>query len=101
MDFQDLDSTHEVWITDSNLAIKAARAQKCRIEDLRAVRSGHNNDGCAGIRLETIKFFQQLVERLLTFVVAPQAHDSPAALADGVNLIDEHDRRSLFARLFE
>ena len=79
-------------------AVKAARAQQRLVQDLRAVRRRQDDDALA--RVKAVHFRQQLVERLLALVVAAHA-GVVAALADRVDLIDEHDARRLLARLLE
>src|SRR5208282_4984898 len=101
MNLQDLHSSNEIWIANGDLAVKAARAQKCWVEHLRTVGSSHDDHWGAGVGFETVNLGQQLVESLLTLVVAAQAHCTSPALADGINLVNENDRRSCLPRLLE
>src|SRR5208337_2660788 len=91
----------EVRIANGDLAVKAARAQKRRIEYFRAIRGSHDDHGGAGVAFEPVNLGQQLVERLLTLVVAAHLHHASPALTNGVNLVNENDRRSYLARLVE
>src|SRR5208283_6120088 len=98
---QDLHTADEIRIADGDLAIKAAGAQKRRIEHLRTVGGSHDNHWGAGVGFEAVNLRQQLVEGLLTLVIAAHAHHASPALTDGINLINENDRRSGLARLLE
>src|SRR3712207_7646051 len=61
-----------------------------RSEDVRPVGRGDQDDAALGV--EAVHLDQQLVERLLTLVVTA-AHAGAAVPADGVDLVDEDDRR--------
>ena len=54
-------------------------------------------------RVEAVHLDQELVQRLLALVVRaePGAHRAGAALADRVDLVQEHQRRRLLLRLLE
>ena len=81
-----------------DLAVEPTRSQQRRVEDVGAVRRGHHHDALG--RLEAVHLGEHLVERLLALVVA--ATESGAALAaDGVDLVDEDDRRRLLLRGLE
>src|SRR5208337_3193774 len=101
MNPQDLHSANEIGIADSDLAIEAARAQKCRVEHFRTVGGSHDNYRGAGVGFEAVNLRQQLVEGLLALVIAAQAHHASPALTDGINFVNENDRRSRLARLLE
>ena len=77
----------EVRPVDDDAAVKAARAQKRLIEDLGPVRRGQDHNALA--RVKAVDLGQQLIERLLTLVVAAEAGITGAA--DGVDLVDEND----------
>jgi hypothetical protein len=64
----------------------------------RTVRGGHHHDALG--RLEAVHLGEHLVEGLLALVVAAAEPRAPLA-ADGVDLVDEDDRRSLLARGLE
>ncbi len=83
---------------DGDLAVEAARAQQRRVEDVGAVRRGDEDDPAAGV--EAVHLDQQLVERLLALVVAA-AHAGAPVAADGVDLVDEHDRGRVLLGLRE
>ena len=68
------------------------------IEHVRAVGRRHEDD--AFVRLEAVHFDEQLVERLLAFVVTA-AQSCAAMPADRVNLVDEDDAGCVLLALFE
>ena len=78
--------------------VKPARAQQGRVQGLRPVGGGQKDDALAGVK--AVHLGQQLVEGLLPLVVAAQAAGVPL-LADGVDLVDEHDAGGLLPRLLE
>src|SRR2546426_1135090 len=84
-----------------HLAVEPARAHQRRVQDVRTVGRGHDDDALRGV--EAIHLDEELVERLLTLVVRPEpgAHHAGAPLADGVDLIEEHQRGRLLLRLLE
>src|SRR5690606_31197011 len=76
-------------------AIEAAGAQDGGVEDVRAVRRGDDDD--ALVRLEAVHLHEELIERLLSLVVAT-AEPGAAMPADRIDLVDEDDARGvLFA----
>ena len=98
MDFQDRLAAVDVGGVDHHLPVEAAGPQQGAIEDLRPVR-GRENDH-ADVRLEAVHLDQQLVERLLAFVV-DRPHVDAALAADGVDLVDEDDAGGVFLGLLE
>jgi hypothetical protein len=83
---------------DGDLAVEAAGAQERRVEDVGAVGGGDDDD--RRVLLEAVHLREDLVEGLLALVV-PAADAGAAATADGVELVDEDDRRARLARLLE
>ena len=82
---------------DLDLAVEAPWAQERRVEHLGAVGGSHDDD--AGRGVEAVHLGQELVEGLLTLVVG---NDRAAPLlADGVDLVDEDDRRCPLVRVRE
>jgi hypothetical protein len=74
-------------------------AQQCRVEDLRSVGRGqHDHPLGAG---EPVHLGEDLVEGLLAFVVAAQRLRTATGPADGVQLVDEDDRRRHLLGLVE
>ncbi|GBE59101.1 iron permease, putative [Babesia ovata] len=64
-----------------------------------AVGAGQHDHAAA--RLETVHLNQNLVQRAVSFIVAAGAIFSPTPFAHGVNLVDEHNGRRIFAGLLE
>ena len=95
---QDLRAALGVGRIDGDLAVEAPGTQQRRVENVRAVGRGEDDQTAA--RVEAVHLHQQLVERLLALVVAlPDARSALAA--DGVELVDEDDRGRRVARLGE
>ena len=88
----------DVGSIDDDLAVEAPGPQQSRIEDVGTVGGGDDDDAVVGV--EAVEFDQQLVERLLPFVV-PAPQTGTAMTADGVDLVDEHDRRGVALGLLE
>ena len=79
----------DVGVVDRYLPVEASGTEKGGVEDVGAVRRCHDDDAvmCA----EAVHLDEQLVERLLSFVV-PSAESGSAVASDGVDLVDEDDR---------
>ena len=77
---------------DEDLAVEASGAQQRRVELVEQVGGGDHDQSSA--RGEAVHLDQQLVERLVLLAGEVCA----AAAADGVELVDEDDRRLLLAR---
>ncbi len=78
--------------------VKTSRPQQRRIEHIRTVGRGHQDD--AIVRFEAVHFDQQLVQRLLALVV-PAAEARAAVTSNGVNFVDENDAGSVLLALLE
>jgi hypothetical protein len=87
----DLLAAGHVGRRDEDLAVEAARPQQRRVELLEQVGGGDDDDVRGGA--EAVHLHQQLVERLLALGVVVRA----ALAADGVDLVDEDDRRVVLA----
>ena len=98
MDLQDLFAALEVGQFHRNTAVKAAGTGQSRVKGIRTV--GGREDDDAAVALEAVHLGEQLVQGLLTLVVAAQLA-AVALLADGVYLVDEHDAGGLFLGLLE
>src|SRR5690606_7749687 len=81
-----------------HLTVEAARAQQSRVENIRAVGGGDDDD--AVVHFEAVHLHQQLVEGLLTLVVTA-THAGATMATDGVDLVDEDDARGMFLGLVE
>src|SRR5206468_7945794 len=95
---EDLRAALPVRTVDEHLAIEAPRAQKRRIEDLRAIGCGEQDESLA--RIEAIHLDQELIQRLLLLVVPAQAVRATGA-AQRIELVDEDDCRGPRAGLLE
>ena len=82
-----------------NLAIETAGAQQGFVENVYAVGRRKNNH--AGIRTEAVHFGQELVQRILAFVIATEGGILTASTANGINLIDENNTRGFLLGLTE
>ena len=98
VDLQDGLAALQVGGLDGDLAVKTARAQQRRVEDVGAV--GRRDQDDVGALVEAVHLDEELVERLLALVVA--AADAAAAVAThGVDLVDEDDGRRVLLRALE
>ena len=88
----------EVGRADRDLPVEPARPQQRRVQDVRPVGGGDQDDAALGV--EAVHLDQQLVQRLLALVV-PAAHAGAALPADGVDLVDEDDARRVLLGLLE
>ena len=98
MDFQDLLAAHDVRVRHHDLTVEAARAQQRGIEHVRPVRRRNEDD--ALVRLETVHFDKELVQRLLAFVIAA-AKTGAAMTADRIDFVDEDDAGRVLLCLLE
>src|SRR5260221_13346604 len=87
-----------VGAVDDDPPIEAARSQQRGIEHVRTV--GRRDEAHALVRLETVHFDKELIERLLPFIV-PAPKPGPSLPADGVDLIDEYDAGGVLLGLLE
>ena len=98
VDLEDLLAADDVRIRHHHLAVEAAGAQQRRIEHVRTVGRGDQDDALVG--LEAVHLDQQLVERLLALVVAA-AEAGAAMAADRVDFVDEDDAGRVLLGLLE
>src|SRR5919108_2005229 len=96
VDVEDRLAAVQVGRRDEDLAVEAAWAEQRRVEVLETVRGGHDDDLVAVV--EAVQLDEQLVQRLILLAVEAVAG---AGGADGVELVDEHDRGRVLARLLE
>src|SRR5205807_2603831 len=76
--------------TDGDMPVKAAGAEQGGIKNVGAIRGGEHNHEIG--LCEAVHLAKDLVERLFALIVA--AAEAGTALAtDGVDLVDENDRR--------
>ncbi len=98
MDFQNLIATPNVGIVQHDLTVEAARAQQRGIEHIWSV--GGRDDDDIGVGVEAVHLHQNLVQRLLAFVVAT-AEAGAALAAHGIDLVDEDDAGRVALGLIE
>src|SRR5690554_6306997 len=98
MDGKDLFAALDIGIGYIDLTVEAARTQQRRIKHVLAV--GGRDDDDALISVKAVHLDQQLVQRLLAFVVAATDADTTGA-ADGVDLVDKDDAGGGFLGLLE
>ena len=97
MELEDVLTAGQIGQLDGDAAVKTTGAQQGRIKlsgRLVAART------TILVVIEAVHLGQQLVERLLTLIVAAKA-TAIALLADGIDLVDEHDTRGLFLGLLK
>ena len=95
VDLDDRLATLEVGGRDEDLAVEAPRAHQRGVELVDQVGRGDHDHLVAGF--EAVELYEQLIQRLVLL-----AGDVRAARgADRVELVDEHDRRRVLARLAE
>ena len=99
MHLEDLDAALLVRAIDQDLAVEAAGPQQRRVEDLRPVGRGEQDDALA--RIEAVQLDQELVQGLLLLVVAAGHGAEAARPAERVQLVDEDDAGRHLARLLE
>ncbi len=95
MDLEHAEASLDVGRGDEHLTVEAPRAQQRRVELVEQVR-GRDHDH-APVGGEAVHLHQQLVQRLVLLARDVRA----AAPADGVELVDEDDRRFVLAGLRE
>src|SRR5262249_10848194 len=79
--------------------VEAARSQQGRIEHIRTVGGRQDDDALA--RAEPVHLGQNLVERLLLLGAAAREDAAATGTPDGVELVDEYDRRRRLTGLLE
>lgn len=95
---QNILSAAHIRVAHHHLAVETAGTHQSRVQNIRAVRCRNHDDTL--VRAEAVHLNEQLVQRLLTFVVA--AAETRAALAaHGIDFIDEDDARVVFLGFVE
>ena len=81
MHFQDFATASAVRAVNQHLSVKSSGTQQCGIKHLWAIGRGDQNYAGAGIK--PIQFGEQLIERLLLFVIAAEraGHNRAANIA--------------------
>ena len=86
---EDALAAFEIGPVDDDLAVEPAGPQQRGVEHVGPVR--RRDQDHAGAHVEAVELDEQLVQRLLAFVVPAADAGAPLA-ADRVDLVDEHDR---------
>ena len=89
----------EVRHVHVNLAVETAGPHEGAVQDVRPV--GGSEDDDPAVSAEAIHLGEELVERVLAFVVGSNARILAPRAAHGVDLVDEHDARALLLGLLE
>ena len=76
-----------------NVSVKSTWPKQCRIQNVRSIRRGHDNDRIIGCK--SVHFTQDLIECLFAFIM-PASKASTALTTNGIDFIDEHDGWRLF-----
>ena len=98
MDTQDRFPASQIRQLDRDPAVKTTWAKQRRIQRFRTVGRRQDDDALAAVK--PIHFCKQLIQRLLTFIIAAES-SAVTLLSDRIDLIDEDDARSLLTRLLE
>ena len=99
VDFEDGEPSFIVGLVYQYLSVKSTGSQQCSIEYFRPVGSCQDNDG--GIGTKSVHFCKELIERLLSLIVAAHLCSCRTTLSDRVDFIDEDDGRGLFLGLLK
>ena len=91
-------STRAIWTIDDYLSVESPRTEERRIEDVWSVRCCNEDD--VVLEFKPIHLDEQLVERLLPFIVA-SAHAGAPMATDRINLVHEDDAWRRFLGLPE
>jgi len=95
---EDLLTAAHIGQRHHDLTVKAARPQQRRIQHVRPVRGGDDDD--ALVAFEAVHLDEQLVQCLLTLVMTA-AEPRAAVPADGIDFVDEDDAGGVLLRLLE
>src|SRR5581483_3831964 len=98
MYFKDGEATTDVGLVEHYAAIEAARTQQRGIEHVGAVRGSNDDNIC--ILIKAIHLNEQLVQGLLTLVVATGTRVSTLT-TNRVNLVDEDDTGCVLLRFLK
>ncbi len=98
VDAEDGLAAAHVGPVDDDAAVETPRPQQRRVEDVRTVGGGQDDD--VGVGVEAVHLDQNLVERLLALVVGTTQAGATLA-ADGVDLVNKNDTRAVPLGLLE
>mmetsp|Transcript_30476 Transcript_30476/g.81987 ORF Transcript_30476/g.81987 Transcript_30476/m.81987 type:complete len:351 (-) Transcript_30476:793-1845(-) len=94
---EDVTAPHDVRQVDEDLAVKAARPHEGVVQDVRPVGRCEDDDARRGV--EAVHLHEELVERVLTLVVASREAALAALAPHRIDLVDEDYARGHGARL--
>src|SRR5438552_103005 len=97
MHLEDSFTPGTIWMGYSDMAVEATGTQYGFIQDINTVCRGQYHNGFATIK--AVKFDQQLIEGLITLVIARDAHRTLTPHC--VNFIDEDDTGCRLTSLIE
>ena len=98
VDLQGGKSARQIGPVHGDAPVEAAGPQQGLVQHLRPVGGSQHDNALAGV--EAVQLRQQLVQSLLSLVVAAEASAVPG-FADGVDLVDEDDAGSHLGGLLE
>ena len=98
MDLEDSLAALHIGKRDGNLTVKTTRTQQCRVQDVRTVGSGDDDDPFTGVK--TIHLHEESVQGLFPFIMSA-AHAMTSVTADSVDFVNENQTRSALAALFK
>ena len=81
------------------LTVETSGTQKRLVQDVGTVGCSQDDDTAVGT--ETVHLGEQLIQRILTLIIAASADVAAAGTAYGVYLVDEDDARTLLLGLAE
>ena len=93
MDLENLFASLDVGQINVNLTVETARTKQSRVENIRAVSCGHDDD--ALVRFKAVHLNEDLIEGLFALVVSA-AEPRAAPAAHGVDFVDEDDTGLIF-----
>ena len=91
-------SPFDIRPIDHDSSVKAARTQQGRVEHVRTVGRGNENNSF--VRFKSVHLDQELIECLLSLVM-PSAQAGTTMAADRIDLIDEDYAWRILLTLFE
>ena len=98
MHFKDFTTSLNIRTANANLTVETARTKDCRIKNIHTVCSCHNND--ALIDTKTIHLYKQLIQCLLTFIVAA-AETCSTFSCYRIDLINKNNTRCVLLGIFK
>ena len=98
MHFEDFLAANNIGVRHNHLTVKTTGAQQRRIQYVGTVGCGNQDNAFIG--LKTVHFNQQLVQCLLSLIIAA-AETGTTMATDRINLINENNARRIGFGLLE